>query len=202
MKPLIYLLSTVVVFFAGSCSTDEVDVFDNHNYISFNFDVTDEATAPSTSFTFTFSDASVKEKTFEVPVTYAGRFVDTDMPFTWQVVSDESTAVEGVHYKIDSQTAQIIPANKNNGVAKITLLRTEDMKDKSFELTPPTHGQRLFQGRSCESGKNHRYRPTCKARLVELYRLRPLYGKLLSYQTTSVVGVHEGRRREQSFRDR
>lgn len=135
MKPLIYLLLTVAVFFAGSCSTDEVDVFDNHNYISFNFNATDEATVPSTSFTFTFSDASVKEKVFEIPVTYAGRFVDTDMPFTWQVVGDESTAVEGVHYKIDSQTAQTIPANKNNGVAKITLLRTEDMKDKSFELT-------------------------------------------------------------------
>lgn len=135
MKPLIYLLSTIAIFFTGSCSTDEVDVFDNHNYISFNYDVKDEATIPSTSFTFTFSDVSVKEKTFEIPVTYAGRFTDKDMPFTWQVADNESTAVEGVHYKIDSQIAQIIPANQNNGTAKITLIRTEDMKEKSLELT-------------------------------------------------------------------
>lgn len=135
MRPLIYLLLTVVVFFAGSCSTDEVDVFDNHNYISFDFDAKDGATIPSTSFTFTFSDASVTEKAFEIPVTYAGRFSDREMSFAWQVVDSLTTAVEGVHYKIDRQASQSIVANSNSGVASITLLRTADMKEKTFELT-------------------------------------------------------------------
>ncbi len=135
MRPLIYLLLTVGVFFAGSCSTDEVEVFDAHNYISFKFDVKDEATIPSTSFTFTFSDASVTEKTFEIPVTYAGRFADRDMSFAWEVVDSLTTAVEGVHYKIDRQAGQLIAASQNSGLATVTLLRTADMKDKSFELT-------------------------------------------------------------------
>ena len=56
------------------------------------------------------------------------------MPFSWQVVEDESTAVLNTHYQLLDENEQFIEAGKNVGVAKIKLLRTGDMQNNSYEL--------------------------------------------------------------------
>lgn len=109
-----------------SCTVDEIDTFDSHNYLSFK--------SNTLSYTFTFDADNVTSSDFDIPVTYAGRYSDKDAVFAVSAVSDKSTAVEGVHYKMKSEDQQIVKAGTNDGVVKITLLRTDSMKTKTYTL--------------------------------------------------------------------
>lgn len=111
----------------AACSTDEIDVFDSHNYLSF--------ASPKASYTFAFENDGVKSVDYNLPVVYAGRYNDHDVTFTIEALPDKSTAVEGTHYRMNGPSGQIIPANTNKGNAVIELLRTADMKDDSKILT-------------------------------------------------------------------
>lgn len=133
MKIKYTLLFGMASLLIGACSTDEIDVFDNNNYLSFDVDEV-ESGYPSLSYTFTFQDESVTEYIYEVPVVYAGRYNDSPAEFAWMVVADGTTAIEGTHYELLDADSQVIESNTNTGVARIKLLRTADMKDASFDL--------------------------------------------------------------------
>jgi hypothetical protein len=135
MKKLLYITLCLVATLFASCSKDEVDVFDSNNYLSFK--------SSTISYTFTFLDASVTDTLYKVPVQYAGRYMNQDANFTWQVVDSLTTAVAGTHYKlVDGQN--IIPANKNAGTGEIHFMRTPDMKNTTFVLTLQLVGNGTF----------------------------------------------------------
>lgn len=136
MKKILYsiLMCTALVFCVG-CSTDEIDYFDNNEYLSFNESVASGQTYPSISYTFTFKDASVETDTINIPVSFAGRYMDKDAEFTFKVIDTLTTAKTDVHYRILNPEKQIIAAHKNTGSAKILLMRTADMKTASYKLT-------------------------------------------------------------------
>lgn len=134
MKKYIYLLLLIIVVLQTACSKDEVEVFDSNNYIYFNVDAKDDEAYPSLSWTFTFMDASVKSDVYEIPVKFAGRYLDKDATFSWKVVDSLTTAVAGVHYEVLTPEEQAIPADKSEGLLKIKLLRTADMQAKSYFL--------------------------------------------------------------------
>lgn len=117
----------MMVCVLASCSTDEIDVFDSHNYLSFD--------APEMSYTFAFENDGVTSHDYTIPVNYAGRYSDHAATFTVEAVPDKSTAVEGTHYTIPAGEQQAIPANTNTGAALVRLLRTPEMKDDSMTLT-------------------------------------------------------------------
>lgn len=134
MNRLTYILTLgATVFLAGACSTDEIDVFDENNYLSFDVDEAEEG-YPSLSYTFTFQDEAVKEYIYEVPVTYAGRYNNSPTQFSLQVMDEGTTAKAGTHYELLDAEDYTIDANQSTGVAKVKLFRTEEMKSESFDL--------------------------------------------------------------------
>lgn len=135
MRYTIYLMLLGMFLLPTACTTDDIDTFVPENYIYFNVDTEDDETYPSLSYTFTYMDESVKDTTFEIPVKLAGRFLDKDAAFVWQVLNDTvTTATANVHYKILENEKQYIAAGESEGVAKIGLLRVDEMKEKSFDL--------------------------------------------------------------------
>lgn len=133
MKVIYYFLLILSVVLWTRCSTDEIEKFDERNYISFDVNEIEEG-YPELSYTFTFSEESVREAIYEVPVVYAGRYNNKVVSFSWQVVEEESTAVLNTHYQLLDGDASFIEAGKNVGVAKIKLLRTGDMQNNFYEL--------------------------------------------------------------------
>ncbi len=103
-----------------ACSTDEIDVFDSHNYLSFS--------SQSLSYTFAFDGDETQSADFDIPMTYAGRYNDKDVTFSVVAVPEKSTAVEGTHYKMSDAKDMVIKANTNKGNLTLKLFRTEDMK--------------------------------------------------------------------------
>lgn len=122
-----YILSLIILAsLLASCSTDDVELFNNHNYLSFE--------SSSMSYTFTFDADNVKSVDLEIPVVYAGRYNSSNVNFAIAAIPEKSTAKEGIQYKMKSNDEQIINANTNSGKASITLLRTDSMKEKSYTL--------------------------------------------------------------------
>ncbi len=110
----------------ASCSTDEIDTFDEHNYLSFQ--------KSALSYTFAFSDESVKSVDFELPVTYAGRYNSNDLQFSLVAVADKSTAKEGTDFQMVDARQQVIKAGTNSGIGKVRLLRSTTLKDEPLKL--------------------------------------------------------------------
>ena len=99
MKVIYYFLLILSIVLWTGCSTDEIEKFDERNYISFDVNEVEEG-YPGLSYTFTFLEESVRDVIYEIPVVYAGRYNDNVVPFSWQVVEDESTAVLNTHYRL------------------------------------------------------------------------------------------------------
>ena len=146
MKVIYYFLLILSIVLWTRCSTDEIEKFDERNYISFDVNEVEEG-YPKLSYTFTFSEESVREVIYEVPVVYAGRYNNKVVPFSWQVVEEESTAVLNTHYQLLDGDASFIEAGQNVGVAKIKLLRTGDMQNNFYELV-----LQLVENESFKSG--------------------------------------------------
>jgi len=134
MKKLLFIPLWAITLLLMSCTTDEIEFFDSNNYVYFNVikETTDKY--PVLSYTFTFQNASVKDTIYEIPVKFLGRYLDNDAQFEWKVVDSLTTAKLNIDYRILDADKQFIPAKKSEGFAKIQLLRTEDMKTKSYDL--------------------------------------------------------------------
>lgn len=139
MKKHIYSFFVATLFATGaltSCSTDEIETFDSNHYLSFS--------KAELTYSFAFEDASVTEKEVDIPVEYAGRFINGETRFTITAITDKSTAKEGVDYKAIDGSLQVLPANNNTGNAKITVLRTAAQKDKEVVLVLAITPDKLF----------------------------------------------------------
>ncbi len=134
MKKILYITLCVIAVLETSCSTDEIEYFDSNNYIYFNESVESGEDYPSLSYSFTFQESSVKEVTYEIPVKYAGRFINKDATFKWEVVDSLTTAIAGQQYELLDAGQQYISANDSIGKAKIKLLRSADMTSKSYDI--------------------------------------------------------------------
>jgi len=134
MKKILYISLCAIAFLLNSCTTDEIDCFDSNDYIYFNVEKETGDKYPKLSYTFTFQNASDKDTIYEIPVSFLGRFKNNNSTFKWKIVDSLTTAQKGVHYDMLNDSEQFILANKSTGSAKIKLLRTDEMKTKSFDL--------------------------------------------------------------------
>ena len=71
MKVIYYFLLILSIVLWTGCSTDEIEKFDERNYISFDVNEVEEG-YPGLSYTFTFSEESVRDVIYEIPVVYQG----------------------------------------------------------------------------------------------------------------------------------
>lgn len=127
MKRYLLAIPAIVATLLAGCSTDEIDYFDSNDYLSFE--------SASLSYTFAFSDASVTQHDFDVPVVYAGRYRDHDAQFRISAVAGKGTAVEGRDYELVTSDSDVIKAGTNTGNAHIRLLRTDSMKTQTYTVT-------------------------------------------------------------------
>jgi len=134
MKKILYIALCVIVVTQTSCSTDEIKYFDSNNYVYFDESVASGVSYPSLSYTFAFQNSTVKETTYTIPVKFAGRFISKNATFTWNIVDSLTTAVAGKQYDLLDAGQQYIPANDSVGTAKIKLLRSSDMTNKSYSI--------------------------------------------------------------------
>lgn len=110
----------------ASCSTDEVETFDEHNYLSFE--------KSTLAYTFAFSGSDVTSADFELPVVFAGRFSQTDRQFSIVPVAEKSTAKEGTDFQLLAANEQTIKAGMSSGRGKIRLMRTPALKEDDLKL--------------------------------------------------------------------
>lgn len=122
----IYLFLIAAIFVVAACSTDEVETFDDHNYLSFQ--------KSELTYTFAFEGKDITSKEFDLPVTYAGRFFDKDVQFSITAVDEKSTARSGADYEMVDASKQIIKAGTNEGNGKIRLLRTPTLQEENLTL--------------------------------------------------------------------
>lgn len=121
-----YLFMALAALGMASCSTDEIDMFDSNNYLSFQ--------KSELSYTFAFEADDFTSKEFDLPVTFAGRYFDKDVQFSIVAVDEKSTAKEGTDYQMMDASQQVIKAGTNNGNGKIRLLRTAALKEDNLTL--------------------------------------------------------------------
>jgi hypothetical protein len=134
MKKLLFIPFWAIMLLLMSCTADEIELFDSNNYIYFNVSKETDADYPVLSYTFTYQDASLKDTIYEIPVKFLGRYLDKNAQFEWKIVDSLTTAKADVHYRILDADKQFIPEKMSDGSAKIQLLRSDDMKTKSYSL--------------------------------------------------------------------
>ena len=121
-----YIFMAAVICGLASCSTDEVETFDEHNYLSFE--------KSTLAYTFAFSGSDVTSADFELPVVFAGRFSQTDRQFSIVPVAEKSTAKEGTDFQLLAANEQTIKAGMSSGRGKIRLMRTPALKEDDLKL--------------------------------------------------------------------
>lgn len=90
MKTIIKI-SLIAIFFLGSCTYNDLKLYNDNPSIYF---------AGDTDIDFTFSKyKGGNTATILIPVEIGGYKSDTDRSFTMEVVSDSTTATPSVHYK-------------------------------------------------------------------------------------------------------
>ncbi len=130
-KNILIIFSLLILVL--SCSKDEITTYRGDDYIYFEDEVDDDGEYPSTYFTFLFEDASVTEKTIEIPMLVSGYMVDNDRLFSVSTIDSLTTAVENTHFEIDPEL-QLIPGNSTGGNLVVKILRTSDMEDTEYTL--------------------------------------------------------------------
>lgn len=112
-----------MLLLAISCSQD-YQVFDKEfNGVYFQKD----------SIYYSFGVTPIERRSYDlkVPVTIMGGTESVDRSFSASVLSDKSTAKEGVHYNINKD--MIIPADSITGYVYITLLR-DNLEEDDFKI--------------------------------------------------------------------
>lgn len=133
MKKIKLILFCLVGINIASCKKDGLQFFDESNYLYIDL-VKDAALPfPQRSFTFTFDSPDVMEKSFQIPVKFAGRTATADRTFKISLVDSLTTAVNGTDFEI-SPDNQKIEAGQKAGYITVKLKRTEKMKTATFNL--------------------------------------------------------------------
>ena len=127
-KILLYGLSLCLAY---GC-TQELDLFDSHNYVSIALDKNNKGISEY-SYTFQYLPTDTKETEIAIPVSLAGRTTEENLNFSIRVVDTLTTAIAGAHYQLDTNR-NIISAHSFKGEIYIKLLKTKDMSDISYTL--------------------------------------------------------------------
>lgn len=146
MKSLLQLISCLVILLFTNCKHDPM-LFEGEEglYFSVQFgpDWGDEkvwANQPVTPVEFINIAGNVDTVRLKVMIT--GELKDYDRPFLVNVVSDSTSAIENVNYKILTDEL-VVKANENHGFVPVVLYRTENIqkekKEMMLQIIPNSH---------------------------------------------------------------
>lgn len=131
-KYLLWSLPMILAF--TGCKEDDYTLYDTTQKDSVFFEYRNAQNEITTEVTYNFDYDIASVHTIKLPVILMGVPKDYDRQIRLEVVEDESTMKEGVHYNIENAK---IPANAVNGEILINLLRDNDpaIMEKTFSLT-------------------------------------------------------------------
>lgn len=121
----IFFLFLTVVGLIG-CSEDEPLMYQEDSRVYF-YKRTGSSERDSINYSFAFSNANISTDTVALRFRIIGFSKDYDRQVTLKL-SENSTAKEGYHFKIDNL---IIPANSSDGTADLIFFRKAGLKDST-----------------------------------------------------------------------
>jgi hypothetical protein len=127
MKNNVIIILTLLVAGLAGCREEKVQVYDGDNYIQF----VKHATVDSTIIPFLFSPGKM-EVDSPLIVKIVGRGHAAETPYSINIDTELTTAVEGTHFILPGRTA--FKAGALRDTLAIKFLRTTDMKMNSFRL--------------------------------------------------------------------
>lgn len=123
-----YLLALILFLF--SACKQEIMYFDDEAGIYIHKSIMG-AHRDSITYSFIEKEAGLERDTLLIPVKTAGKLVNRDRVIPVDILYTESTAQEGVHYKV---LPAVIKANQDRGAIPIVIFKTEDMQKEIFTL--------------------------------------------------------------------
>ncbi|WMI64178.1 DUF4843 domain-containing protein [Aestuariibaculum sp. YM273] len=157
IKIITVSLSVVLTFL--SCGNDEIMSFEGKDVIYYKWAV--ESIDPlllnpnyidSASVAFAYELPEVQQVVYEIPIKVQGstRYFEREVSVS---VSSSSTAQEGVHFTLPDKV--VIMADSINGYLPVTLLRTEDMKEKELLVVVKLEENENFNNNLLETRKTN-----------------------------------------------
>lgn len=127
MKRALYI---VLIVTAASCKRDPLITYNSADNVYFNFIPTAGQVVDSTSVSFAYLDAGVKDTVLSIPVAVTGVPAAADRPFTISV-DPSSTAQAGTHYDLPQA---VIHARQVTDTVRLHLKRSPDLASGSRRL--------------------------------------------------------------------
>lgn len=115
-----------------SCKKDKLLTYSTDDNIYFKYTPKNNFT-DTVDLSFGYSPLSVTDSVFGIPVFVTGSASDRDRTYSVSVVSDVTTAVEGVHYVLPP--VPTFRAGRISDTLKVKLLRSADLQQKPVSLT-------------------------------------------------------------------
>lgn len=145
MKKLIYSLLSITLLWT-SCSKEEIEYYSGEESIYFAQQwgvphFTDDYLALGTSFTnclqpsskIPFGEMIVTDSLLNLNIQTSGACKDYDRPFKIEIVTDSTTAIEGLEYEL-LDTEAVIPAGEVRTKVRMMLHRTPRMDDETVQI--------------------------------------------------------------------
>ena len=140
MKIKNVLLFVLLFFLVGACSKDEIMLFDRGEagvYFQVGSQtamfVNSEKYVDSTDYSFSIVSDTVTEIVLTTEIRTMGKVKDYPRPVKLVIDTENTTAIEGVHYEMNLETA-VIPAGKSHVSFPVKFFRTSDLGDRKIRL--------------------------------------------------------------------
>ena len=130
----------LLFFLVGACSKDEIMLFDRGEagvYFQVGSQtamfVNSEKYVDSTDYSFSIVSDTVTEIVLTTEIRTMGKVKDYPRPVKLMIDTENTTAIEGVHYEMNPETA-VIPAGESRVSFPVKFFRTSDLGDRKIQL--------------------------------------------------------------------
>lgn len=140
MKKILIYFTIILCTAFNACTIDEIDTFSTEDYAYFDIDDQEGKLIGDYGYIlqqYTFaleSDQNTTEKTVTYPVTFAGSPKSNDRYVSVVVIDSLTTATEGLHFDLMSDSENIIPAGEMIGKMALKVYKTEDMDTERYQI--------------------------------------------------------------------
>ena len=178
----------LLFFLVGACNKDEIMLFDRGEAGVYfqsgnrtaNF-VNSELYVDSTDYSFYTESDTVVEIILTTKIRTMGKVRDYPRPVKLVIDTENTTAIEGVHYEMNPEDA-VIPAGESSVSFPVRFFRTSDLGDRNIKLMFKLEDNEYFKVYFNEQKNTNVYYATGEQIMADRYKFliseiytRPLY---------------------------
>ncbi len=133
-KLMTFILPLILGLLMASCEENEVMDYELDGKVYFyerSVINTVETRVTEKNYSFALQNSALMTDTFFIKVKLMGNVTDVDRTFKANVIPEESTAEEGVHYQL---LTGVMEANTYESYLPVVLFRTEDMQEEAVHI--------------------------------------------------------------------